>query len=154
MAGAARTSDIGSVVRRVFREQRRGPALTLNTLREHWPAIVGDDLAGKTRPGRLAGGTLWIEAPDACWSYELQFFRSEILNAVCTFCESSSVKELRFIAGANPGSGGPEAAPPPASDLETPGLAGISLPRFEYQPNIPLVFSSASARTSISSKVL
>lgn len=110
------------LIHRVFREREREPALTVNVLRSHWPGIVGPELVGRTWPARLRRGTLWIAAPDACWAYELQFFKRELLGSVRAFLESEAVRELRFQTGEVPQAAqaaaqAPEAeptAPPPA----------------------------------------
>ena len=102
MAGSKRQADVKSLVRGVFSEGDREPLLMLSLLRRHWPDVVGPELAGRTYPRRLARGTLWIAAPDACWAYELQFFKTELLNSVQTFLESQAVRELRFQVGEVP----------------------------------------------------
>lgn len=96
MQGGKRDTDMRSLVRQVFSERAKEPFLTLTLLRRHWPGIVGPELSARTLPRRLEGGTLWIAAPDACWAYELQFFKSELLDSVQTFLDSRSVRDLRF----------------------------------------------------------
>jgi hypothetical protein len=102
MAGFKRQADVRSLARGVFSEADREPLLQLSLLRRHWPDVVGPELAGRTHPRRLERGTLWIAAPDACWAYELQFFKSELLGSVQTFLESQVVRELRFQVGEVP----------------------------------------------------
>jgi hypothetical protein len=93
-----RQHDLRSLVRGVFRERAQEPMLTLNLLRQHWSQVVGEELAAQIRPQRLASGTLWIAAADACWAYELQFFKAELLASVQAFLESRGVNDLRFRA--------------------------------------------------------
>jgi hypothetical protein len=81
--------------------------LTLNLLRQYWCEVVGDEMARKTHPKRLEKGVLWIDAPDASWAFELQFFKSELLGSVRAFLESEAVRDLRFQNGAPPGAGEP-----------------------------------------------
>jgi hypothetical protein len=121
MARDSGRAEMGSLVRGVFRERAKEPFLTLNLLRQHWTGVVGPELGARTHPLRLDGSTLWIGAPDACWAYELQFFKAELLSSVQAFLESRSVSDVRFQPGGVPepaAAAAPAAAPEPTP--ETP----------------------------------
>ena len=127
MAGGNRQGDMRQLVRGVFRQQAKGAFLTLNLLRQHWPNVVGPELGARTHPQRLDGGTLWIAAPDACWAYELQFFKPELLSSVQAFLESRAVSDLRFQVGAVPA----QPAEAPAAEAPRPALGpapGLATP--------------------------
>ncbi|MEE8433240.1 MAG: DUF721 domain-containing protein [bacterium] len=124
--------EFGPLLRKLFREHRREPALTLNQLREHWTAIAGTEMGSRTRPAKLERGTLWVDTPDACWAYELQFFKQDLLNSIQAFIKSSTVTDLRFTvaretlnpASAEGGQGLP--AHPPGEPIPVEPIPGES----------------------------
>jgi hypothetical protein len=87
------------LVAQLFREREKHPQLTVTLLRQHWRAILGEELAGKTYPARISRDTLWINAVDASWAYQLQFMKAEILESIHVFTESAAIKALRFRQG-------------------------------------------------------
>jgi hypothetical protein len=124
LAGGRRETELRHLVRGVFGGQAKGGLLTLNLLRQHWPGVVGPELGARTRPQRLEGGTLTIAAPDACWAYELQFFKPELLASVQAFLESRTVSELRFQVR-SPTAG---AAEDPAREVPAPAAGPVAAP--------------------------
>ena len=98
----------------LWRERKRAPHLTVARLRAHWAAIVGADLARKTSPLRLQGGTLWIAAVDSSWAYQLQFLSGELLQSVRVFLDASDIADLRFRAAPLPSCESPRRETPPA----------------------------------------
>ncbi len=101
MAGP-RQEPFNKLVAHLFREREKKPHLTVALLRQHWPAILGAELAGKTYPARLTRATLWVNAVDASWAYQLQFMKEEILHSILVFTESTAVKDIRFRQGEVP----------------------------------------------------
>ncbi|MBI4081836.1 MAG: DUF721 domain-containing protein [Candidatus Lambdaproteobacteria bacterium] len=97
MAGD-RPQELHELVQALFREQQKQPHLTLNLLRQHWSAIVGETLGATTRPLRLEKGVLWVGARDASWAYQLQFMKADLLASVATFLEGQLVRDMRFRA--------------------------------------------------------
>ena len=94
--------NFGELTGDLFRTRRKQPHLTVTLLRKHWAGILGAELASKTHPARIAGNTLWINALDSSWAYQLQFLKEEILPAVQVFLSSAAISDLRFKAGAVP----------------------------------------------------
>ena len=149
MARNSSPQEFGPLLRKLFREHRREPALTLHQLREHWTAIAGEEMGSRTRPAKLERGTLWVDTPDACWAYELQFFKQDLLNSIEAFIKDSTVTGLRFSVAretpASPKEGDGLPAHPPSQPfpvepvlgetigLETPGLEtpGLETPGVE-----------------------
>jgi hypothetical protein len=137
MAGGSERGEMRQLLRRMFREQAREPVLTLGLLRQHWPGVVGPELSARTHPQRLDGPTLWIAAPDACWAYELQFFKAELLASVQAFLESRAVTDLRFVAGAHPAptqAAGAAQPTPPARGGAAQGAPAQPAPAEETPP--------------------
>ena len=92
--------EFRDLITEMFRERHKHPHLTVNLLRRHWEDILGLELARKTYPARISGNTLWINALDASWAYQLQFMKHELLESVQVFMDSRDVAELRFKQGA------------------------------------------------------
>ncbi|HKI97151.1 MAG TPA: DUF721 domain-containing protein [bacterium] len=159
MAGGR--GEMRQLMRGVFREQAKEPVLLLNLLRQHWSGVVGPELGAKTHPQRLDGGTLWVAATDACWAYELQFFKPELLASVQAFLESRAVSDLRFQAGvvpspavsapASPAAGNAPIHDPPAAEpmrAESSPVRSPSRPPASYQPTAPAPRAPARVTTA------
>jgi hypothetical protein len=100
---------MGSMIARLFREQKREGHLLLNALRQHWPAVVGEKLGRVTWPLRMEGHTLWVAAKDSAWVYELQFLKAELLDSVRTWLAAETVQDMRFRLGRIPAADAAEA---------------------------------------------
>lgn len=98
MAGK-RQEAFDHLVTQLFREREKNPHLTVTLLRHHWRAILGAEMADRTYPTRLTRNTLWINAVDASWAYQLQFMKGELLQSIQVFTESTAIKDLRFRQG-------------------------------------------------------
>ena len=109
--------NLGDLAGDLFRSRQKQPHLTVTLLRKHWAGIVGAELARKTHPARIAGNTLWINALDSSWAFQLQFLKEEILPAIQVFLSSAAISDLRFKAGAVPEAAqkAEETPPPPAT---------------------------------------
>ena len=95
----AKHGEFRELITAMFRERHKHPHLTVNMLRQHWADILGRELAERTYPARMAGQTLWINALDASWAYQLQFMKRELLESVQVFMGTADITELRFKPG-------------------------------------------------------
>ncbi len=86
----------------LFRENKKHTHLTVNLLKRHWAAVVGQDLAYKTHPARIVKQTLWINAKDGSWAYQLQFMKEELLRSVQAYIQCKEITDLRFRMGEVP----------------------------------------------------
>jgi len=123
MAGGKAQADLQHLLRGVFRQQAREPVLTVNLLRQRWQEVVGPELGSKTQPQRVQGDLLWVATPDACWAYELQFFKPELVASVQAFLGSEAIRDLRFVVAR-----GAAAALPPAAAQSTPAAPVVPDP--------------------------
>ncbi|HEX9842825.1 MAG TPA: DUF721 domain-containing protein [bacterium] len=148
MEDGSRPSEMRSLLRRLFREQSRQPLLALNLLRRHWPDVVGPELSARTEPRRLARGVLWVTTPDACWAYELQFFKAELLASVQAFLDSMEVREVRFQAGGEAresvDAAGDAAAPGAPPREAPPGPLSPTAVGAEGEPEAPEALARAA----------
>jgi len=137
-----RQEDVRGLIQAVFRAEHKEGALLLQSLRQHWPQVVGAELAERCWPDRLHKETLWIAATDSCWAYELQFHKRLLLGSVRTFLENTAVRDLRFSADpVNAAEMRPcpaaSPAPPSAGDLVSEGelervASGIGNPELRH----------------------
>ena len=62
---------MNQVLPQVFKEMGLEEELWQMELKEAWPALVGEQLAARTRPGRVERGTLVVFVEHAGWLSEL-----------------------------------------------------------------------------------
>ena len=85
---------LGDVVRaRGWEEQVRAARL-----HEAWPAIVGEQLAGRSRPGRLRGGVLQVVVEAPRWATQLQYMTDQLAGRVVAET-GLPVNEVRVVVG-------------------------------------------------------
>ncbi len=65
----------------------------------HWRAIVGDDIAKRTKPESLKNKTLVIRVTDSTWSQELVFHKELIIKRLNSFLKSQAVDNVLFVVG-------------------------------------------------------
>ena len=63
-----------------------------------WPEVVGEDLAARCRPARLAGGTLVVVVSSPQWATQLRFLTATIAGRVSAAI-GQSVEEVRIVVG-------------------------------------------------------
>jgi hypothetical protein len=118
--------EMGDLVEGLFRKRRREPVLAVSRLRKNWPGIVGDALARVTWPARLARGVLWINALDTGWAFNLQFVKSDLLQAARTFLGNTNIQEVRYKAGPVPGGAASEPMPVVGAGEAAPETGGTA----------------------------
>ena len=85
---------LGDVVRaRGWEEQVRAARL-----HEAWPSIVGPQLAGRSRPGRLRGGVLQVVVEAPRWASQLQYMTEQLAGRVVAET-GLPVREVRVVVG-------------------------------------------------------
>ncbi|MDY6843338.1 MAG: DUF721 domain-containing protein [Thermodesulfobacteriota bacterium] len=66
----------------------------------NWVHIVGEKLAGKTRPKFLKDdGTLHMNVVDSSWSHELQFMKRLIISNLNRHLKGSFITDIKFRIG-------------------------------------------------------
>lgn len=73
--------------------------LALGRLRESWGQIVGEHVAARSEPVRLAEGTLLVQAESGVWATELALLAPSLSAKVDAFLGGGIVREVRVIAG-------------------------------------------------------
>lgn len=90
--------ELGGVLRALVEERGWGERLRGASLQAHWADVVGEDLAARCRPARLAGGTLVVVVASPQWATQLRFMTSKIAGRVSAAL-GSPVEEVRIVVG-------------------------------------------------------
>ncbi len=64
-----------------------------------WKDIVGEMIAEKATPAKMAGDSLVVFTKNAAWANELSFMKDQILKKIKEALPDSEIKDIRFIAG-------------------------------------------------------
>lgn len=92
--GAVSLSDVAD--RLLKKWGLEGRAWEERLLRE-WPQVVGAQVAGHSRPGRMDRGTLVIFVDSSVWLSELaRFVRGPLLTNVQRLCGADKVRRIRL----------------------------------------------------------
>jgi predicted nucleic acid-binding Zn ribbon protein len=79
----------------------------------HWPQIVGEEVARRTRPEALHNGSLVIRVSSSVWAQELGFQKELVLARLQQFLDSKEVvNDVRFYVADIPGRPPTESASP------------------------------------------
>lgn len=90
-----------------------------------WPRVAGKELAAKAKAERVKSGILWVKCPDPAFSYNLHFFKKEILQKYRRFLGEGVIRSVRIVTG--------EVADPlPAAEEDFPRR--IEAPRGSFLP--------------------
>jgi len=65
----------------------------------YWPRVAGKDLQGKTEAYRVKGGILWIKCKDPSLSYNLNFFKRQILKKYSKILGAGIIRSVRIVTG-------------------------------------------------------
>jgi len=63
---------------------------------EAWGEIVGPTISKHSRPAKMQGDTLIVEAKSATWVQELTFMKSMILKKINEISANSGISDIRF----------------------------------------------------------
>lgn len=86
---------LGAVVaRRGWTERVRA-----STIASRWSEVVGQDLALRCEPVRIAGGCLVIRAESQAWATQLRYLRTPLLDNVAQLLGPGLVREIRIEVG-------------------------------------------------------
>ncbi len=127
---------VPGATRAAFR--RRSPAGAL--LMADWALVVGPELAARTVPRRLSGGTL-VVACSGPVALELQHLAAALLGRINAHCGQAVVQRLRFVQEGMPT---PPPRPPPAPLGPAPALPG--LPQGELREALALLGQRVAGR--------
>ncbi len=94
-----RLQSIGEVLFSVLKKRGMASKIEENALFKLWPKAVGPQIALKTIPDSLKGGTLYVKTISSVWVQQLHFVKEDIREKLNQLSGKDKVKEIRFIVG-------------------------------------------------------
>jgi len=92
----------------------------------HWPEIVGEALASRSRPDRYGKGTVWVAVQGSAWAQELRMSKDVILSRLRERAGDPSLfLDVRF--GVRPLPVAPLAGPEPEGPEILPRNTDLSI---------------------------
>ena len=71
--------------------------LDLYSIFPKWRKLVGEDIAGCTRPWKIDKNVLWIEVENSAWMQQLQFEKLAILERLNAALRITSIRDIRMV---------------------------------------------------------
>jgi predicted nucleic acid-binding Zn ribbon protein len=68
---------------------------------DDWVGIVGENIAGNSRPVDIRDGVLYLEAGHPAWRQELNMLFPEIIEKMNRIYGEGTVKEIKWTHGGN-----------------------------------------------------
>jgi predicted nucleic acid-binding Zn ribbon protein len=86
---------LGALVkRRGWEERLRG-----STAASRWVEVVGDDLATRCEPVRVAGGTLVVRAESQVWATQLKYLIPQLKDNATRLLGEGTIRNVRLVVG-------------------------------------------------------
>ena len=96
------TEPVGDAIRNAL-EALGGEPSNTHSLEQAWPAAVGVENARVAWPAKLGrDGTLYVNARDATWAFQLGMLAEEILENLRSELGEAAPRALRFAPGPLP----------------------------------------------------
>ncbi len=99
--GDGEARKIGSVIRQTTSTQTFRDGLHVGRLHLSWDRVAGEQLAGRTTPGSLAGGVLTIECESAPWTARVRFAAEQIRRSANETLGSEVVRSVRAVVASS-----------------------------------------------------
>jgi predicted nucleic acid-binding Zn ribbon protein len=110
--GESGASHVGEVLARLIRKLGIEGELAGQGALERWNEVVGDRIAGVTRPRAVSRGTLFVEVRSSAWLSELNLMRRDIMARLNAGADKGGrVEKIVFVLGEEPSAGGGGEAP-------------------------------------------
>ena len=61
-----------------------------------WPAVVGEEIAARTKAVRINNGVLYVMVEHSVWLQELHFMEKEILEKIKERAPKANCRKIRF----------------------------------------------------------
>jgi len=88
--------NVGSVVSEMLRRGGLRRSVCLAEIWTSWEKIAGPDVASHTRPIKVVGRKLYVEADSSPIHHKLSFMKEEILNRVRAFTGGAYIEDILF----------------------------------------------------------
>lgn len=90
---------VGALLRSLVSTRGWTKRLAVGRLRSGWARVVGEVLAARSEPVRLAAGVLTVRASPGAWASELALLAPRVAVKSDEFLGGGLVREVRVIAG-------------------------------------------------------
>lgn len=126
---------LGSALKGLHLEQRKRESSAMAL----WPDIVGDVVAGKTRPLYVSRGTLHVAVTSSVWASQLHLLKPQLLAELAQRCGPGVITDIRCKVGQGDGvtldapveqrpKRAESTANPPLSDAERERMQRLTAP--------------------------
>ena len=92
-------TEVGEVIQGLLSSSRMQLGLRLGRLVRGWEEVVGERLAGETRPVALDEGGLVVAASSAAWATQVRFLADEIRGRAEKLLEGERVRTVKVVVG-------------------------------------------------------
>jgi hypothetical protein len=103
--------QLADVLPEVSRHQGWNVKLDMHSFFPKWQDIVGEEVAGCSKPLKIVKDTLWLEVENSTWMQQLQFEKLRILEAINVTLKISRIRDIRFVLPRDHEDGGKERIP-------------------------------------------
>lgn len=90
---------IGTFLHKVLFSCREEVQNGILDLWEKWETIVGETIAGDTRPAAFKEKTLIVHVSDSVWIQQLQYLKKDIIQSINNFFDKEMVNDIKFKIG-------------------------------------------------------
>lgn len=94
-----KTPTLAQIYREVIKEWKGYGRLKEGLALYYWPQVAGKDLENKTEAHRVNNGILWIKCKDPSLSYNLNFFKREIIKKYREILGAGVIRSVRIVVG-------------------------------------------------------
>ena len=92
-------STVGAALEGFITRQGWGDRLRGSRVFDRWADIVGEALAARCEPVRVAGGTLVVRAESQVWATQLHYLTPDLLRSAAEVLGPGTVREIRVVVG-------------------------------------------------------
>ncbi len=85
------------ILERVMREQDFKGDIEAYRVFSEWTDIVGQKVAGHTRPVRLGDRLLYVEVDDHLWLAQLKYMKADMLRKIDRAIKPGLFRDLKFF---------------------------------------------------------
>ena len=95
----SKPTPIGDSLQGFLRKRGWDERLRAATAWNRWDEVVGEDLAARCEPVRLAGGTLVVRAESQVWATQLRYMLPQLQARAEEFLGQGAVRDVRVVVG-------------------------------------------------------
>ena len=90
-------SSVGDVLEGLLARREFARGMGVGRLARSWTDVVGERLAGETRPAKLEGRTLVVHASSGPWGSQARFLAEEIRKRVNELLGTADVERVQVV---------------------------------------------------------